>query len=202
MASCVQVQERPPVQPIISAPQIASAPEELLAQLPTPMEGFEWHLYKNAVFQTPIGWHENGGSTNTDGIPIEIYAASPEKFSESKMFEMGVTIQVISDSNKVKSIPAKKIALLYLEPFLETHSEEEILMFSQNSKGDYENTYFRYRDAPPGLKPIIVHKFISASDVSDYVYVFTFESPESTWEENWEKYGTPFLSKVMFVSIE
>jgi hypothetical protein len=46
-----------------------------------------------------------------------------------------------------------------------------------------ETTIVRYRDAPPGLKPVIIHKFLIANDAADSVHMFTFESPESSWEE-------------------
>lgn len=58
---------------------------------------------------------------------------------------------------------------------------------------------FRFRDAPPGLKPIVVHKLILANN-ADSLHIFTFESPESTWTENWEKYGTPILGRLQVVA--
>jgi len=67
---------------------------------------------------------------------------------------------------------------------------------SVNDSKLHKRTFFRYRDAPPGLKPIIVHKFILANNSADSVHVFTFKGPADSWEENWAKYGTPILSKV------
>ena len=170
--------------------------EATKSQLPAPPEGFIWQLYKNAVFLKPGQWKEREMAASTIGIPVTVYAASPEDFSATKQFEMGLTLQIISGSQRIRNIEAKKMALAYLKPFLDAHKKEEVLMLAQSTRGDFERTFFRYRDAPQGLKPIIVHKFILANNVTDSVHIFTFESPVDTWDENWTKYGTPILSKV------
>lgn len=179
----------------------SSSPKKVQVEveLPDPPEGFVWKSYKNAVFPKPLHWREQEAA-RTSGIPSSTYATSPEDFSATKQFEMGLTLQIITDSHKIKGIEAKKVALLYLEPFLKAHKKEEILMLDQSTKGDFEYTYFRYKDAPPGLTPIIVHKFLLANNVTDNVHVFTFESPMASWEENWSKYGTPILSKIIVQS--
>jgi hypothetical protein len=179
--------------PVNDAEAIRAA---IKTQLPSPPAGFEWQLYKNAVFLKPVKWNEGEKNSSSGGIPITVYAASPEKFSESKQFEMGVTVQIISGSKRIRGIEANKMALLYLKPFLDAHKKEDVLILDQNKKGEFERTFFRYRDAPPGLKPIIVHKFILANNSADSVHVFTFESPADSWEDNWSKYGTPILSKL------
>jgi len=182
---------------------VTTVPDYVISQLPPAEQGFEWHLYKNVIFQLPANWNKQGLVDTSNGFPLSVYAASPEKFSKTKFFEMGATVQVITGSNKFKSIPAKKAAILFLKPFLEEHqSKEDILMFSQSNKGDFENTLFRYRDAPQGQKPIIVHKYVMANDITDSVHIFTFESPETEWNDNWKKYGIPFLSKIIFTSSE
>ncbi len=175
-------------------------PEDIKSQIPEPPEGFEWKLYKNAFFPKPLQWNELESSTNGKGIPMTVYATSPEKFSNTKYFEMGFTIQIISGPKKSHKVEASKVAILYLKPFVETHKKEEILMFEESTVGDFETMIFRYRDAPAGLIPIIVHKFILANNITDSVHVFTYESPESTWAENWTRYGEPILSKVNIIT--
>lgn len=175
--------------------------ETIISQLPAPPEGFSWNLYKNAVFPKPLQWKEQQAIGDVAGIPITVFAASPEEFSATKQFEMGLTVQIISGSQKIKGFEAKKMALVYLKPFLDTH-KEDILMFEQSKREDFDLTIFRYRDAPPGLIPIIVHKFILANNVTDSVHIFTFESPTESWAENWAKYGTPILSKVIVLPNE
>ncbi len=175
------------------------AQETVDVELSDPPEGFVWKTYKNVVFPKPAQWREQQ-AVSTVGIPITTYATSPEEFSATKQFEMGLTVQIIADSQKLKGIEAKKMALLFLKPDLDAHKKEEILMLEQSTKGDSEITFFRYKDAPPGLIPIIVHKFVLANNVTDSVHVFTFESPMETWEENWAKYGTPILSRIIVQS--
>ncbi|NTV10775.1 MAG: hypothetical protein HGA47_08360 [Zoogloea sp.] len=179
-----------------SPPSAEQIREAIKSQLPAPPDGFVWQLYKNAVFLRPGQWNEREMAGSTIGIPFTVYAASPEDFSTTKQFEMGVTLQIISGSQQLRNIEAKKMALAYLKPFLDAHKKEEVLMLQQSTRGDFERTFFRYRDAPQGLKPIIVHKFILANNVTDSVHIFTFESPAETWDENWTRYGTPILSKV------
>jgi hypothetical protein len=112
---------------------------------------------------------------------------------------MGLTVQVISGTQRLRGIEAKKAVPLFLKPILDSHKKEEVLLLDLKSSGDYDRTVFRYRDAPPGLKPVIVHKFILANNVTDSMHIFTFESPEASWNENWAKYGTPVISQLQVV---
>lgn len=190
-AALVSAQES--AKSVISVEQVREA---IKTQLPPPQEGFVWQLYKNVAFPKPAQWNEHEKSGSLVGIPITVYAASPEEFSETKQFEMGMTIQIMTGPQRIRGIEAKKMALAYLKPIFDAHKKEEILMFEQSAKGDFERTFLRYRDAPPGLKPIIVQKFFLANNVTDSVYIFTFESPAESWVENWTKYGTPIFSKL------
>lgn len=166
------------------------------SRLPAPPEGFVWHMYKNVIFPKAESWKEREISEGVFGMPLVTYAASPEDFSLQERFEMGITFQIIVGPQRALRIAAKKTALAHLKPILDMHKPDEILMFDTSAQGEYERTFFRYKDAPPGLKPIIVHKFILASDVNDIVYTFTFESPMDTWNEHWAKYGQPILGKL------
>lgn len=178
------------------APSAEAIQQAIETQLPKPPDGFEWRLYKNAVFLKPKLWNERTKASMSGGIPVTVFASSPEDFSDTKQFEMGMTLQIISGSQKLRGIEAKKMVFIYLKPFIDAHKKEAVLVFEQGTRGDFERTFFRYKDAPAGLKPIIVHKFILANNVTDSVHVFTFESPTELWDENWAKFGTPILSKV------
>jgi hypothetical protein len=177
-------------------PTKSQVQEAMKSQLPTPPDGFRWQLYKNVVFLKPVAWNEGEIAQNIAGIPFTTYAMSPEEFTRTKQFEMGATIELISSPQRIRGIEAKKFVLVYLKPLVDTHKKEDVLMFEQKTKGDFEQTFFRYRDAPPGLKPIIIHKFIVANNATDNVNVFTFESSVETWNDNWTKYGTPIISKL------
>ncbi|MFI5446323.1 hypothetical protein [Polaromonas sp. UC242_47] len=187
-----------------TVPGAPPTPEQVRAaissELPAPPTGFSWQLYKNTVFLKPAGWHEREGKPAPGTFPIATYATSPEPFSESQPFEMGLTVQVISATQRLRGIEAKKAVLLYLKPILDSHKREDFSIFDQKPSGDYERTVLRYRDAPPGLKPVIIHKFILANNVTDSMHIFTFESPETSWNENWEKYGTPVISRLQVIA--
>lgn len=177
-------------------------PEQIRAairtELPAPPDGFSWQLYKNTVFLKPAGWHEQE-APRPPGLPAGTYATSPEAFSQTKPFEMGFTVNVFSGLQRLRGLEARKAVPLLLKPILDTHSKQDILMLDQQPAGDFERTVMRYRDAPPGLKPIIVHKFILANNVTDSMHDFTFESPEASWAENWARYGAPMLSRLQVI---
>lgn len=177
-------------------PTKSQVQEAMKSQLPAPPDGFKWQLYKNVVFLKPTAWNESEMTQDIGGIPLTTYATSPEEFSRTKQFEMGATIEVISGSQRIRGIPAKKFVFAYLKPIVDKHKKEDVLMFEQKTQGEFEQTFFRYRDAPPGLTPIIVHKFIVANNATDNLNVFTFESPAESWNDNWAKYGTPIISKL------
>lgn len=174
--------------------------EAIRSRLPEPPAGFSWQLFKNTALLRPDGWYEKTIESKAGPtVPVSVYAASSEQFSETKQFEMGITLQVISGPKEIRNIPAKQAALLYLKPFLDAHKPADFSILERNTRGDAERTFVRYRDAPPGMKPVIVHKFIVANDVADSVHIFTFESPEESWQENWDRFGTPILGKVLVI---
>ena len=170
--------------------------EAINAPLPAPPAGFVWQLYEDATFLKPSTWYERERATTTNAFPVTTYATSPEHFSQEKPFEMGLTLQVIRDSQKIIGVAARQVALVYLKPFRNAHKEKDVLLFEHDTKGEFDHIFFRYRDAPPGLKPSIVHKYIVANNITDSVHAFTFESPAPSWDENWAQYGTPILSHV------
>jgi hypothetical protein len=185
-------------------PSATPPPMAVGAQLRPAPEGFVWRAYRGALFARPSEWHERTAvqAVTKNGIPVTVYAASPEEFSETKQFEMGMTIQAIVQPRQIAKVDASKMAYIYLQPFLEAHKPPNVLLVDRSKKGDFENLWFRYRDAPSGQTPIVVHKFVVANDRLDFAYVFTFESPEATWEENWTKFGTPFLKNLNFLGVK
>jgi hypothetical protein len=188
----------------IANPSATPPPMAIGAQLPPAPEGFVWRTYRGALFARPAEWRERTAvqGVTKNGIPMTVYAASAEEFSESKQFEMGITIRAIIHPHQIAKVDATKMAYIYLQPFLEAHKPPDALLVDRNRRGDSENLVFRYRDAPSGQTPIIVHKFVVANDKLDSVYVFTFESPEKTWDENWKKFGTPLLSKLNVLAVK
>jgi hypothetical protein len=179
---------------LLNADQIQEAIKSQL-QLPAPPKGFVWKIYKNAAFLKPVQWKEREMEITT-GTPHTLYATSPEDFSVTKQFEMGLTLRVFTGSQRIQNIQARDMAILYLDLVLRPRKKEEVLVLERNTDGDFERISVRYRDAPHGLKPIIVHQFILASNITDSVHIFIFESPVENWQENWMKYGTVSLNKI------
>jgi hypothetical protein len=177
-------------------PTLAQVREAMKSQFPAPPPGFAWKLYNNVIFLAPEKWNEREKTDYVAGIPFATYATSPEEFAGKKQFEMGLTIEFISGSERVTKIEVKKLPLALIKPILDSHKKEEILILEQGSRGDFDTTYFRYRDAPAGLTPIIIHKFFLANKTTDIVNVITFESPEGTWEQNWKIFGTPIIGQL------
>jgi len=182
--------------PATASTLLAEPSAELRRQLAPPPDGFAWQVYQNCAFLKPAGWNGLSKEDRAQKIPMGAYGISPEPFSFDKDFETGFTVQILVNPQKNAGIPASKAALLYLKPFFEAHQKSDVLLADQSEQGDRHNTIFRYRDAPPGLTPIVVHKYIVADDAADTVHVFTFESPESSWAANWKSFGTPILGKI------
>jgi hypothetical protein len=164
--------------------------EQLKPQLGPPPEGFEWSLYRDVMFLKPLEWNEltRGDYLNS------AYGASPEAFTATKNFEMGFTIQIFKGTDAMHGIKAKAAALAYLKPFVDAHKPEEILKAKTQTAGTTDMIILRYQDAPSGETPIIVHKFVVSDDTLDIVHAYTFESPASSWDKNWDSFGTPIIS--------
>lgn len=197
MAVACMVQGAQAQEPDAPAVGVAQIREAIKTQLPAPPDGFVWQLYKNAVFLQAAQWNEGTTLSSVGGVPLTVYAASPQAFTAEKPFEMGITVEIISGSQKIRNMEAKDMAVLYLKPFVDAHTKADVLMLERSENADTERTVFRYRDAPAGRKPVTVHKFVLASNDADTVHVFTFESPNDTWQDNWKAYGKPFLGKVV-----
>lgn len=178
----------------------AEIPAQIRSQLPKPPAGFDWNMHKNALFLKPNGWNELAKREPNPKVFITTYAASPEKFSKTKNFEMGMSLQILSGAQKNSQIKAANLALMVLEPLLKSRPRSDVLIFNQKKAGPFDTTVFRYRDAPKGVIPIVVHKYILANNGADSVHIFTYESPEKSWKENWVKFGSPILGKVNVVT--
>jgi hypothetical protein len=185
----------------VAAPEATAPPMGVQAKLPRAPQGFIWRHFEGAVFLRPEAWNERTalGPVARAGGRMRVFAASPEEFSEEKFFEMGFTLQVVKDSKKLGGADASTVALLYLKPFVDAHAKEDILHADRTTRGGVEYTSLRYRNAPPGMKAIVVHKFVIAIDQQDAVFAFTFESPEESWKESWEKFGSTMLASTSFL---
>ena len=168
----------------------------VLAQMPPAPDGFAWNMFRNAVFLEPKGWFSHDLQRPAQGSVFATHALSPKDFSLQQPFETGFTVQVFSNLMKYGKPSPSKSAEMMLGIIAKGHAKEDIRYFSQADKGDFKVSWLEYRDAPPGLKPIIVRQFYLANDTTDNLDVFVFESPESRWDQDWKSYGEVMFKRL------
>lgn len=169
------------------------------AQLGAAPDGFSWDIYRNAISLKPVGWFVHDKVYDIKGTISATHAMSPADFSENNQFETGFTVGIFTNLKKHAKPEPSKTASIMIGIGLKMHTKEDIKYLSQNQQGDVKAFWLRYRDAPPGKTPIIVHKYYLANDATDNLNYFIFESPEDKWEENWKKYGSIILKHVTFI---
>jgi hypothetical protein len=189
------------VPPPAPAPLVAAAPSaELRKQLPPAPEGFDWLVYKNCAVLCPTGWNQKIRADDPAKNLTGAFAISPEVFSEKKYFDHGFTVQIHTDVKKRFGAAASPSLQALLQPLAARVKKEDFLLFKEGASAGGATTILRYVDAPPGLTPLVVHRYLVADDAKDTIHVFTYESPQAQWEENWKTYGTPLLGRVIMLS--
>jgi hypothetical protein len=161
--------------------------ELLLSQLPEAPEGFKWIMFQGVALRKPIEWSEY----KTD----RVYTSSVESIVKYGKFETGITIQRVAKTKKLKNIPAMEYAVDFVKS-LEADKNNKTLKLTFGGTKDTGNIIYRYRNAPPNLKPIIVHKFLIANENEDFVVIATIESPEKKWNHIWKKYGLVIFKQI------
>ncbi|WP_220347751.1 hypothetical protein [Alkalilimnicola ehrlichii] len=151
----------------------------------------------------PDSWHERTASQKQPQAAHDICAVSPERFSASRWFETGFTVQIARLTSAWQR-SAQEYAAGYLAPFVMGLPDKDMLRFTTgSSEAGIETIICRFRDAPKGMKPVIVHKFIMTHESSRSMWAFTFEAPAKRWEREWERFGTPILQQVcVFPTLE
>ncbi len=174
---------------------------EIRKALPAPPQGFDWVIFHNAVFLRPAHWN-----VVTKHVPSiaelqgrDIYAASPVPFSETKPFDTGLTLEILSGMNSPGWVSAKHAFARYINGYLRDVADTDVLLASEKQQRGIDTVIVRFRDTRLGLPPEIVHKFAHIHHDLEVVHVYTFETPESLWAEHWARYGTPILSNVTMV---
>ena len=183
---------------LLGAASLAGAQETIKDLLPESPAGFDWVAYGNSAFLKPRGWNQRAIEAQPDRKVAGAVAVSPEPFSEQSFFEHGFTAQIVADFKEVNNnIPPAKGALLILKKIADQHQREEILLFDSRQVQVGEAFVLRYRDAPQGKTPIVVHKYLIANDRFDTLHIFTYESPAASWDDNWKTFGTPILQRIL-----
>jgi hypothetical protein len=182
-----------------------------IRKLPPSPAGFTWHPFKEAHITVlrPEGWHVH----QVMGDTVITSCVSKESIQTEGRFTTGLTLNVfrgVKDGlrqHNPDSHPdtAVVLPLAHMLPTLPHDPRFEVLYLDpcvQRTAGS-RLVRVRYRQlaaAVPNIPfhgPLVVQKFIIEFDQSPDVYVFTFESPESTWDESW-KIGKRLLTNVVF----
>ena len=167
--------------------------------LPPPTTGYEWVIYRNCAFLKPQGWNQHTLPDVPAQKIIGAISTSPETFSESKQFETGFTAQVVANFKANNGLPPSKGAILMLKQITDQRTEKDVLVFDTKPAQSGSTSFImRYRDAPEGKTPLVIHKTLIANDAQDTLHIFTFESPEKNWDESW-KIGTPIIAKIAVI---
>jgi len=183
------------------APPVQAPPMVMQKRLARAPQGFLWRHYQAAVFVRPEAWSERTslGPVARGGGTAFVYTATPAS-GDPRLADTVFTVEAIVGSRQLTGVDSPTVALLHLKPFVDAHTKEDVLLAERSTRGPFENTVFRYRDAPQGMKPMVVHKLVAASDRYDSVHVFTFESPEEHWKENWAAFGAPILRSAVVLA--
>jgi hypothetical protein len=183
------------------APAVVSAPSpELRKQLPPAPEGFDWLVYKNCALLSPAGWNQKVRPDDPAKNLTGAFAISPEVFSEKKYFDHGFTVQIHTDVKRRFGAAASPSLAAFIQPLAAKVKKEDLLLFKEGGAAGGSTNILRYVDAPPGLTPLVVHRYFVANDAADTIHVFTYEAPQAQWEENWKTFGTPILGRVVMLT--
>lgn len=188
---------------VAAAPASAAPDAEMIAlvksALPAAPAGFDWAIYRNCAVLKPNGWNERTMADDLGKKVIGAYAFSPEQFSEQKQFEHGFTAQVVAGFKAMNKLEPSKGAVLMMKSITDGRPDSDILLFKDNKFPDRISYFLRYRDAPAGKTPLVIHKYMIARDGDDTLHIFTYESPEAQWEANWKSFGETMLGKIAVI---
>jgi hypothetical protein len=200
-AAMLRAEKAAPPSSSAPAPAVASAPSaELRKQLPPPPEGFDWLIYKNCAVLCPAGWNQKIRPDDPAKNITGAFAISPEVFSEKKYFDHGFTVQIHTDVKRRFGAAASPSLAAFIQPLAAKVKKEDLLLFKEGASASGSTSILRYVDAPPGLTPLVVHRYFVANDAADTIHVFTYEAPQAQWDENWKNVGTPILGRVVMLS--
>lgn len=164
------------------------------AGLPPLQEGFHWESFPEVVVAVPCpdGWHRavsRGPGTFTGSVSVE-------DFNTGGLFKTGFTVQLFVAVKQRSGHPASMLAIAMGQEICDTPHNQVLATDPLKEHGKARSCYVRYRNSPALGNKITVHKFFVAIDSSDLLYIFTFESPNESWDEAFAKYGTPMMEKI------
>ena len=153
-------------------------------------QGMEWKKLDElgVAVQIPLSWHPNVKR----GAQFRTVAFSPKPLDANGAFEVGFTASLLWD----KQGNTDPVRLLHeLFQGIKANPKNTVIRDSFQESNGRGSVIVRYRNASEGEAPTIVHKMLVADRGDRVVWVFTFESPEAEWEEQW-KMGERILGRV------
>ena len=151
--------------------------------LPKAPEGFSWQLCPSikAGFLVPDGWffkeEEQQGT--------KAFFISKESIDQNVIFKTGLSVNVFSKS----SVKTGMMPSLYAKKFIMTMNS---MVPSDKIQAIGDGVYFKgfgtiSISKPAGAEAVKQYTLAMGNDISDTLYIFVFESPESEWDQAWEK---------------
>lgn len=160
-------------------------------------DGYSWQVLPTCFVLQPDGWDAKVITDQTvDGVRLYQWAASPEEFTDEKPFETGFSVNIhFGGGSAVRS--AESLAEKVLQPWKERFGED--LAGAEDVSIDRVEGYTTYRfrfQETSAEPPLTVARYIVV-DVSDgSVTDLSFESPQESWQENWEKFGSTVMKNI------
>jgi hypothetical protein len=119
-----------------------------------------------------------------------------EDIGVKKLFETGLSVNVIKDVPKRMSKKPSEYALALITQLTQTHKNYGI---EESSSGALKSFSCIFKAKPP--KPpgdfIVQYAMATGNDRTGTVFLVTFESPEAEWDEAW-KIGQALLKSLTF----
>jgi hypothetical protein len=166
------------------------------AQLPEPPDGYIWHRIEElqAAVITPPDWKRYA----KDGPNSRVVAFSPQPLDQNNQFDTGLTTRLIWHPQLSAGTEAKAMneVLASIVRGIESNkADNKVLRGTVEDRAGKKMLIVRHRNAPANLPPIVVHTVAIGDPATGLVYEFIFESPESSWEDNW-KIAEPIFRRI------
>jgi hypothetical protein len=111
---------------------------------------------------------------------------SRECIQDEGSFRTGLTLQQVRGVLGRAGLPPSVVAVSIFQRTANDRFNNVLLAEEGSQQQAGASSFlFRHRNAPGVAPPIVVHSFYIARDVKDELDMFTFESPEATWDESW-----------------
>lgn len=168
--------------------------------LPDAPAGLEWKRLEaiNMAVLVPLGWkrHEKRG-------PYQRVASfSDEPLDRDGRFERGLTIRLFWHPQAAAGNEALAVDSLLgslASGITADERNNKVINATLESQHGKRVMIIRYRNAPEGQMPIIVHCMHIGDPRTGLVHQIILESPEPTWDDNW-KLGEQISRRIQLVA--